>query len=169
MPLTEIVMDVDEFGGTSPSRMPASSQSSGYASAPMAVTQVPAGTPNCILANALLPNGCQLIAGTFPNEANAPGSNYPGAHWKRWDGTISAGAPVLGVDEGILENCIANYAPGCLTIGPSTNCTYCVYQGADGVYYCYTGSIDGNSVTGGTHGANNLTASHALASDYEQC
>lgn len=43
-----------------------------------------------------------------------PGSD---TGWSRWDGIITGGAPALGVDDGSLANCLANYAP--IQWGPS--------------------------------------------------
>lgn len=49
------------------------------------------------------------------NHPNLPGTNN---NWQRWDGSVVGGAPVLGVTDGPLSACMANYAP--ISWGPPT-------------------------------------------------
>lgn len=104
------------------------------------------------------------VPGVLPAEPNAAGSNYPGAHWKRWDGTVAAGVPNLGVDDGILENCLANYAP--ILYGVPNARRLCVYVGNDGNYYA-AGPDDGSVV--GAAMQQGLNVQLRLALDHEIC
>jgi hypothetical protein len=73
--------------------------------------------------NATLLSITGSISGTLP----ASDTN-----WQRWDGLTSAGAPSLGVNDGSLASCLANYAP--ILWGSPGSRRLCVTN-QDGKYY----------------------------------
>jgi hypothetical protein len=161
MPLTDIIFDVNEIDT---GRGGASMAGIGYAQNPLQLQNSPAS------AHALeiqISTDCFPLPGVLPDEANAPGSNYPGEHWARWDGVINlaTGAPLLGVDDGILENCLANYAPILYDNGGGGS-RLCIYLAGDGKYYI-AGPEDGDARSIPT--LRNLTIDYEFAINYDDC
>lgn len=168
MPLTEIGFsdqaEQGDSGSTKPNKLAVAAGASGTAGL-WFTNLVNFDAPAC--ADGTRPI---LHPGTLPAEANAPGSKFPGADWKRWDGLLNGDfTPHLGVDDGILENCIANFGPLIYpSVAPWTNGRMCVYVALDGKYYVASQN-EGDATNYIANVKNRLSVSSEIARPYDTC
>lgn len=80
--------------------------------------------------------------------ANLPATD---ANWRRWDGVLSSGSPVLGVNDGTLATLLVNYAP--ITWDPAVRVGV---QDVGGVYHIY--GPDGSPTGAGATAVNGITS-----------
>jgi hypothetical protein len=76
-----------------------------------------------------LPSGTGTATSTGTGADKDDPYYYGQGVWRRWDGLVAGGVPLLGVSDGSLQACLTNYAP--IIWGGGGSMRVCVWDGTD--------------------------------------